>query len=113
MDVEKIRNICLGKPGTTEDMKWGDHLCFCVAGKIYLILGMDDHPVTASVKVTDDEFETWSRREGFVPAPYMARNKWVKMDDLERLGEKEWRERIEISYDIIRSKLPKKIQASL
>lgn len=113
MDVETLQNICSKFPGVTEDIKWENHLCFCVAEKMFLVVGMDEVPATASFKVSDEEFDELSVREGFKPAPYMARNKWVFVDDISRLKKKEWEQRAATAYEIIRSKLPKKVQAGL
>lgn len=113
MEIETIQEICRKFPGVTEDIKWENHLCFCVAGKMFLILGLDEIPVTASFKVNDENFDEIASREGFQPAPYMARNKWVKVDNISRMNRNEWRLAAEDAYQIIRSKLPKKTQAAL
>ncbi|HEX6915929.1 MAG TPA: MmcQ/YjbR family DNA-binding protein [Chitinophagaceae bacterium] len=113
MDVENIRDICKVFPGVTEDIKWEHHLCFCVAEKMFLMLGLDETPVTASLKVSDEDFDEISGRAGFKPAPYMARNKWVWVDDINRMDKKEWQLRARNAYEIIRSRLPKKTQALL
>ena len=113
MDIETIQNICSKFPGVTEDIKWENHLCFCVAEKMFLIVGLDENAVTASFKVSDEEFDEISSREGFKPAPYMARNKWVFADDINRMNRKEWQQRAASAYEIIKSKLPKKTQTAL
>ena len=113
MDIESLRELCLSFPGATEDMKWGEHLCFCVREKMFLITGLDDKPIGASFKVSDEDFDEMATRDGCIPAPYMARNKWVKVDDIARWSAKEWKEVASNSYNLIRSKLPKKVQAEL
>lgn len=113
MEIESIQHICKGFPGVTEDIKWENHLCFCVAGKMFLLLGLDETPTTASFKVSDEEFDEISSREGFKPAPYMAKNKWVKVDNINRMSNQEWQQRTKDSYEIVRAKLPKKIQTLL
>ncbi len=113
MDVETIQNICNKFPGVTEDIKWENHLCFCVAEKMFLIIGLDETPTNASFKVSDEEFDEISSREGFKPAPYMARNKWVFVDNISRMTKKEWQLRALNAYELIKSKLPKKTQAAL
>jgi predicted DNA-binding protein (MmcQ/YjbR family) len=113
MDIETLQGICNKFPGVTEDIKWENHLCFCVAGKMFLILGLDETPTTASFKVTEEEFDEISSREGFKPAPYMAKNKWVFVNDISRMNKKEWQLRANNAYELIKSKLPKKVQASL
>lgn len=94
-------------PGVTEDIKWENHLCFNVGGKMFLITSPDESPVTASFKTTEEKFEELSEREGFMPAPYLARNKWVKVDDIGRLMVKEGKELLELSYKLVKEKLPK------
>ncbi len=107
MTLEAIQHFCKQLPGVTEDIKWENHLCFNVGGKMFLITSPDESPVTASFKTTEDKFGELSEREGFRPAPYLARNKWVKVDDIGRLTAEEGKELLELSYKLVREKLPK------
>jgi predicted DNA-binding protein (MmcQ/YjbR family) len=113
MTIEDIKTICHQLPGTTEDVKWGADLCFCIAGKMYCVTGLEQAPTSASFKVTDEEFEEVSARKGFRPADYVARYKWVTVEDINSVPKKELQKFIRQSYDLIRSKLPKKIQEKL
>lgn len=112
MNTEKLRSYCLSFPGATEGIKWEDHLCFMVAEKMFVITGFEDH-ATVSFKTSDEDFEELTLREGIIPAPYMARNKWVQVSRRSALKAAEWEHYLRRSYEIIRSKLPKKIQQSL
>ena len=113
MTIEEIRNFALSLPGTTEDIKWEHNLCFSVGSKIFLIANPDQYPVSASFKTTVEGFEELTNREGIIPAPYLARNKWVLVEDIERIGKAEWELFIKGSYDLVFSKLPKKIREQL
>lgn len=113
MTIEDLRAIALTFPGTTEDIKWEDHLCFNVGGKMYLVTSPDSVPVSASFKTTDELFVELTAREGIIPAPYLARNKWVGIDDIGRLGRSEWEELLRISYGLIFSKLPAKLKKEI
>ena len=113
MTVEDIQKYCRNLPGATEDIKWENHLCFCVSKKMFLILGMDEIPITASFKVNDDDFEKYASKHGFAPAPYLARYKWIWTSDIGNIGKKELEEIILNSYQIIRNRLSKKIQSKL
>ena len=113
MEIEDLQNICFSLPGTIQDIKWEDHLCFNVGGKMYLVTSPDNIPHTASFKVDNDQFEILICKEGFSPAPYLARYKWVFLDDISRISEKEWKELIGQSYQLIFSKLPTKIKKSI
>jgi predicted DNA-binding protein (MmcQ/YjbR family) len=113
MNIEDIRNICTALPQVTEDIKWEDHLCFCIGEKMFLVTAPDQFPVSASIKVSDEEFEELSAREGMQPAPYMARYKWVHMDDINRLSRKEWEKYIREAYHLIAARLPAKTRKQL
>lgn len=112
MNIEEIRDYCLSFKGVTEDIKWGHHLCFCVGGKIFFIGSMDETPFRASIKVSDEEFETLTMREGIIAAPYMARNKWIKAEE-GAFSDKEWKLYLKNSYEYIKSKLTKKLRKEL
>lgn len=108
MTLEEIQAFCRQLPAVTEDIKWEDHLCFCVGGKMFLVTSPDAFPVSASIKTSDENFEILSARPGFKPAPYMARNKWVYLEDIRLMNAGEWEKYLEEAYLLIRSKLPKK-----
>jgi len=113
MTIEDIQKICKAFPKVTEDIKWEDHLCFNIGEKMFLITAPDSYPVTASIKVSDDDFEELCAREGIRPAPYLARYKWVHVDDIGRLSSKEWKHYIGEAYHLIASKLPAKLKKQL
>src|SRR5688572_3979938 len=113
MTIAELREICLMFPGVTEDIKWGDHLCFNIGGKMFLVTAPDNVPVSASFKVSDEDFETLPNRPGFIPAPYMARNKWIFVDDINRFSKKEWEKYMKQSYNLIASKLPLRLQKEI
>jgi predicted DNA-binding protein (MmcQ/YjbR family) len=113
MEIEDIQDICKKLPGVTEDIKWGQDLCFCVGEKMFCVTGLDQTPVSASFKVPDAEFEAMSSRRGFKPAPYVAKYKWVWMDDINRLSKKEWKHYVTQSYELVKGKLPKKVQVKI
>lgn len=113
MTLEQIREFALSLAGVTEDIKWENHLCFNIGGKMFLVTSPDSVPVTATVQVKDDEFDEISKREGFKPAPYMAKYKWVYISDISLLPDKEWKSFIKTSYDLKLAKLSKKVRASI
>lgn len=113
MTIEDIETICDKFPAVTKDIKWEEHLCFNVAAKMFLITSPDSYPPTASFKASDDEFEELTARDGFKPAPHLARYKWVHIDDISKLSYKEWEYYARRSYDLVVAKLPKKLRAEL
>lgn len=113
MTIEELQTICNTFPGVTTDIKWENHLCFNVGGKMFLVTAPDSLPHTASFKATDEDFELLTQREGFIPAPYMARYKWVYADDINRLNKKDWEKYLKLSYQLIHDKLPAKVRKEI
>ena len=113
MTIEDIQAICNKHRGVTEDIKWGDHLCFNIGGKMFLVTAPDAVPCSASIKVQDEDFDEISSKAGFIPAPYLARYKWVYMDDIRRLSKKEWTVFINTAYRLVSEKLPAKTRKQL
>ena len=113
MTIDEIQMICRKYPAVTEDIKWEDHLCFNVGGKMFLITAPDQLPCSASVKVADEDFDTIAARPGFMPAPYLARYKWVFMDDINRLSKKEWEKFIDTAWHLVTAKLPLKTRKEI
>jgi hypothetical protein len=73
----------------------------------------DNVPVSASFKTSDEDFEMLPNRPGFIPAPYMARNKWIFVDDISRFARKDWEKYLQSSYSLIASKLPLRVQKEI
>ncbi len=113
MTLEAIQQLAESYSGVTTDIKWENHLCFNVGEKMFLITSPDEVPVSASLKVSEERFSVLTGREGVTPAPYLARYKWVRIDDIERLSHGEWSELIEESYTLIAAGLTVKKRKEL
>ena len=111
-DVETVQSICLSLKAATEEIKWGNDLVFSVGAKMFCVIGLEP-PFRCSFKVKDEEFEELSVREGFMPAAYMARAKWVSVSDEARLNKKEWEAYIRQSYELVKAKLTRKMRQEL
>jgi predicted DNA-binding protein (MmcQ/YjbR family) len=108
MTIENLQAICNKLGDVKEDIKWGHDLCFNIGGKMFLVTTPDSIPVSASFKTDEETFNELTEKDGFIPAPYLARHKWVYMDDINRLSKNEWGQLIRQSYDQVKAKLPKK-----
>jgi predicted DNA-binding protein (MmcQ/YjbR family) len=113
MNIEEIQTICRQLPGVTEDIKWEHDLVFSVGGKMFCVVGLDESPTTASFKVTDEEFEEISNWPGFKPAPYVAKYKWVKIEDINKMKKADWKKYLQQSYELVRDKLSLKLRKQL
>lgn len=103
MNVDSIRQYCLSFPHATENLQWGDNLCFKIAGKIFAMLGLDNPRLC--FKCTPEVFAELIEREDVRPAPYIGGYKWVMMDRLDALREDELRDLIGQSYEMVAAKL--------
>ena len=112
MDIDTLRKFCLSLPAVTEDVKWGNDLVFSVGAKMFCVASLEP-PFSCSFKVKDEEFEEMSNRDGFKPAPYMARAQWVLVNNPAKLNKKEWEKYIRGSYEMVKSKLTKKLRSEL
>jgi predicted DNA-binding protein (MmcQ/YjbR family) len=112
MDIEMLRSVCLSFPGANEDVKWGADLCFCVGEKMFCVTSLEP-PHTFSFKVTDAEFEYLSESEGFKPAPYLARAKWILVTNSSKLSKKDLKYYLQQSYELIKAKIPRKQRKEL
>lgn len=113
MNIEKLRQLCLAYPHATEDVKWGNDLCFCVGGKMFCVTGLDQADGQVSFKCTPEKFAELVEREGILPAAYVARYHWVAVMSGDALAEKELEDLISKSYQMVFEKLPAKVRKSL
>lgn len=112
MKISKAKELCRGLPGATEDIKWGADLVFSVGDKMFACMGAEDAN-GISFKVDDDRFLELTDREGIIPAPYLARVKWVKITDLKAVSDAEAAELLKRSHELVFGKLTKKLQREI
>ena len=114
MDIESARDYCLSLPHATEKVQWGNDLLFSIGGKIFTVVALDAASANRiTFKCTPEKFDELIEMEHIVPAPYMARNKWVALRQFDALSESEIKNLIKNSYEMVLQKLPKKVQAEL
>lgn len=107
MNVDQIREYCMTFPEATENLQWGDDLCFKIRGKIFVTLALTAVPQKVCFKCTPEIFAELLEREGIRPAPYVGRYKWVILDRLDVLSSNELREFIQQSYQMVAENAPK------
>lgn len=112
MDTEAIRAYCMSLKGATEGIKWEDHLCFMVGEKMFCITGFTDD-ANVSFKVSPEDFELLTERSGVQQAAYFAKKQWVSISRRNALKKNEWEEYLRRSYELVKSKLTKKLQKEI
>ena len=106
----RVAAICGRLPGSALSDPWGGgHDAWKVAGKMYACIGAATPGV--SVKCADIETAEMLKSVGVAAhAPYFHKS-WVLLP--EDADGDELSRRIELSYDIVRSKLPAKVRKAL
>lgn len=113
MNIEWVRQFCLSLPCTTEQIQWGNDLLFKVAGEMFAAVPLEPARVWLTFKCPPEDFSELTERPGIIPAPYLARAKWVAMENEEALPREEVLRFVKKSYEMIFAKLTKKVQAEL
>ena len=113
MKIEELRELCMSYPHVTEDVKWGNDLCFSVGGKMFCATGLDKAGGQISFKCTPEKFAELVERPGIIPAPYVARYHWVAVEDPSALDGEEFEDLISQSYLLVYEKLPLKQRRTL
>lgn len=101
-------------PGTEFDVKWGADRTFMVGSKVFVFAGVlgDDHPCLC-FKASDLSFEMLVESGACIPAPYLARAKWVRMATPDSLTDDEIRAYVLESRRLVAAKLTRKQRSEL
>ncbi|MDB5916291.1 MAG: hypothetical protein JWR40_525 [Massilia sp.] len=113
MDFDAAKTVCRGFAGSTEDIKWGADAVFSVGGKMFAVAKHEAPANGISFKVDDERFLELTDRPGIIPAPYLARARWVKVVSAGALGDQEAFDLLRRSYELVFAKLTRKLQREL
>jgi predicted DNA-binding protein (MmcQ/YjbR family) len=70
-------------------------------------------PHRVSFKCSDERFVELQENEGVVPAPYLARAKWLAVERFDSLSDAAIEDGVRGSYELVKEKLTKKQQEAL
>lgn len=103
MNIESIRDYCLGKADVEETLPFGpDTLVYKVNGKIFLLMGMDAEPVSFNVKCDPDLAQ--ELRETYTcvqPGYHMNKKHWNTVTADGSVSFKQLKEWIDHSYGLV------------
>lgn len=111
MTRDELHTTATALPGAHMDVQWGDDHVYKVAGKMFC--ATDGAYSTLSFKATDIAFEALTESERGRPAPYMARAKWVMLDDLAAEPADEVAGWVRTAHDLVAAKLTRKQKAEI
>jgi len=103
MDIEQLRDYCLGKPLTEEGLPFGPNvLVFKVKGKIFLLASLDTPQLQFNVKCNPDLAEELREQYSCViPGFHMNKKHWNTIIPDGTVSTAQIKEWIDHSYDLI------------
>ena len=110
MGPDQFDAFCKAMPGATMEVLWGADNVYKVGGKMFAVMGPNG---TASFKANDVAFEMLVETGAARPAPYMARAKWVYLDDLGSMPDADLQAYLKQAHAMIAAKLSGKQRRSL
>ncbi len=114
MNREEIGRICLALPGVTLDHPFGEHHdAYRVGGKMFVMVGETGG---VSFKVSDIAYEVLTETGRARPAPYLARAKWVNLEDPEAAPDwtdEDLADHFRTAHQIVAAKLTRKAKLEL
>ena len=114
MTPRQIDKFCASLPAATRTVQWEGVAVFKVGGKMFCLIAPADHSVgRISFKSAPEHYEALSRSPGFRPAPYLARAKWVSVDDPAVLTDAELKAYLRRAHAVIAAALPHKTRRAL
>jgi predicted DNA-binding protein (MmcQ/YjbR family) len=115
MDEEELASACGGMPGAVEEMPFGDGArVFKVGGKMFALIAVAAEPGLISLKC-DPEYalELRAQYESVEGAYHFNKRHWNQVRCDGEVPPDEVLEMIDHSYELVRTSLPKKVQATL
>ncbi|MFO1413679.1 MAG: MmcQ/YjbR family DNA-binding protein [Burkholderiales bacterium] len=104
-----MRRFCASLPGATVDIKWGVDECHCVGGRMFAVFGPKEKGTrNLSFKCDPERFLELTDVPGIVPAPYLARARWVQVRDPKALTDPQARDLLARSHSLILAKLTRR-----
>ena len=80
---------------------------------MFAVTVLEAAPHCLSFKCTPEKFAELIEREGIEPAPYVARYHWVALQRFSALSERELKGLLGNAYELVLTKLPKRVRAQL
>lgn len=110
MSPEAFDKAARALPGVTMEVLWGGENVYKVGGKMFAVAGTTGG---CSFKVSDIAFEAMTQSGQARPAPYLARAKWVRLDDLTTQDAAEVADWLKSAHALVAAKLTKAKQREL
>jgi predicted DNA-binding protein (MmcQ/YjbR family) len=115
MTPDQFNDICSDLPATTNVIQWGNASVWKVGGKIFAICSSwgsaGDQRI--NFKCSDLAYSLLIQEDGIIPAPYLARAKWVRVERQDALSDDDIKAYITAAHSLISAKLTRKQRIEL
>lgn len=115
MNLVELQQYCLSKKSVTQDFPFGETtLVFRVKEKIFALTSVGDHPVTVNLKCDPDRAaELRERYDEVIPGYHMNKKHWNTVNIMGSISDKELKNMIDHSYELVVKTLSKKLREDL
>jgi predicted DNA-binding protein (MmcQ/YjbR family) len=114
MNIEEVREYCLGKKGAEETFPFGDDtLVFKVGGKVFLLASIDEGNRFNAKCDPERAIELRERYSEITPGYHMNKKHWNTVYTDGSLSLTLLKEIIDHSYELVFDSLPKKIREEI
>jgi predicted DNA-binding protein (MmcQ/YjbR family) len=114
MTPKAFHAAALALPGATYDVKWGSDRVYSVGGKMFAMAGAEGEAQPRYMfKASDLGFEMLVEQGAAIPAPYLARAKWVQLVSSDALTDEDLASYLKEAHRIVAGKLTQKVRAAV
>jgi predicted DNA-binding protein (MmcQ/YjbR family) len=108
---DELHATAMALPGAALDIKWGEDHCYCVGGKMFA--ATDGAYTNLGFKASEIAFEALTSTGRAKPSKYLARARWVTIDDLAAQDPGEVADWLKTAHDLVAAKLTRKLRTEL
>ena len=112
---DEFDSYCQDLPAVSNVVQWGNATVWKIGGKIFAICSHwgqgEDQKI--SFKCSDLSYRILCEQAHIVPAPYLARAKWVQLTSDKAMIDEDIRVYIREAYSIVSTKLTKAVRQDL
>ena len=111
-----MRTYLLALPHVLETPQFGGLIYWVgdkvIGGKMFAIIN-PEHGLPIAYPAAAERYPDLLEREGFLPAPYLARAHWVAVERWDALRDREWESELLAAHALTLAKLPPKTHKAL
>ncbi|MEZ7837857.1 MAG: MmcQ/YjbR family DNA-binding protein [Flavobacteriales bacterium] len=113
MPIENLRSYCLAKATVAESFPFDEHtLVVKVAGKMFALFSLEKHPLQVNLKCDPEKaIDLRERYQSVIPGYHMNKKHWNTLVIDGELSKELVEELVDHSYELVVSKLSKKVKS--